>query len=174
MALIPCSECNKEISDQAKACPHCGSPAKKSSASFACGSIVALLILLPVGVMISFASCNSTTSNEYVGGSYSPSIPHDPIRLKGVLIGNAPHRVALVAVDEVSLVEMMEMLDARNSQGVMGLIVQNRGTLLREGTQVRVLLRKTVSGMSAMIYQINVLEGDLAGRTVWTHSYFIP
>jgi rRNA maturation endonuclease Nob1 len=25
MALIPCYECEKEISDQAPACPHCGS-----------------------------------------------------------------------------------------------------------------------------------------------------
>jgi hypothetical protein len=26
MALIPCYECEKEISDQAPACPHCGAP----------------------------------------------------------------------------------------------------------------------------------------------------
>lgn len=26
MALIPCSECGKEISDKASACPHCGAP----------------------------------------------------------------------------------------------------------------------------------------------------
>ena len=29
MALIPCHECGKEISDQAEACPHCGAPVKK-------------------------------------------------------------------------------------------------------------------------------------------------
>lgn len=26
MALIPCTECRKEISDQAFSCPHCGAP----------------------------------------------------------------------------------------------------------------------------------------------------
>ena len=26
MALIQCGECNKQISDQANACPHCGAP----------------------------------------------------------------------------------------------------------------------------------------------------
>ena len=26
MALINCQECNKEISDKVKACPHCGFP----------------------------------------------------------------------------------------------------------------------------------------------------
>jgi len=28
MALMPCSECGKEISSLATACPHCGAPAK--------------------------------------------------------------------------------------------------------------------------------------------------
>src|SRR5216683_1649058 len=28
MALIKCSECNKEISDQAPACPNCGKPTR--------------------------------------------------------------------------------------------------------------------------------------------------
>ena len=26
MALIKCSECGKEVSDKAKACPNCGNP----------------------------------------------------------------------------------------------------------------------------------------------------
>lgn len=30
MALIVCPECNKQISDQAEACPHCGYPIKRS------------------------------------------------------------------------------------------------------------------------------------------------
>lgn len=32
MALIKCSECGKEISDQATACVHCGCPVSKSNA----------------------------------------------------------------------------------------------------------------------------------------------
>ena len=28
MALIECKECNQQISDKAKACPHCGYPVK--------------------------------------------------------------------------------------------------------------------------------------------------
>jgi len=31
MALIPCYECEKEISDKAPACPHCGAPKKKAA-----------------------------------------------------------------------------------------------------------------------------------------------
>ncbi|MBU1630173.1 hypothetical protein KKD88_03805 [Patescibacteria group bacterium] len=36
MALIKCSECNKEISEKATSCPHCGCPvARKSNAPVA-------------------------------------------------------------------------------------------------------------------------------------------
>lgn len=31
MALIQCSECGKEISDQISACPHCGYPVQKQT-----------------------------------------------------------------------------------------------------------------------------------------------
>ena len=32
MALISCSECGKQVSDKAKACPNCGAPISQSSA----------------------------------------------------------------------------------------------------------------------------------------------
>ena len=31
MALIPCYECEREISDKAPACPHCGAPKEERS-----------------------------------------------------------------------------------------------------------------------------------------------
>jgi predicted amidophosphoribosyltransferase len=31
MALINCKECNKEISDQAQSCPHCGAPLQSNN-----------------------------------------------------------------------------------------------------------------------------------------------
>ena len=33
MALIKCPECGREISDKAKACPHCGCPIESSSSA---------------------------------------------------------------------------------------------------------------------------------------------
>ena len=30
MTLIKCKECNKEISDKAKSCPHCGFPIEET------------------------------------------------------------------------------------------------------------------------------------------------
>ncbi len=52
MSLINCSECGKDISDQAKACPNCGMPIKKKGKGFAVASlvlgIIACVYSLPV------------------------------------------------------------------------------------------------------------------------------
>lgn len=44
MALIRCPECNKEISNKANACPHCGH-SKGTPKSYGCGTIILLLII---------------------------------------------------------------------------------------------------------------------------------
>lgn len=55
MALIPCGECSREISDQAVACPHCGmplKPAEKALVSKPAGvflQICALIVFLWAG-----------------------------------------------------------------------------------------------------------------------------
>ena len=40
MSIINCTECGKEISDQAKMCPNCGYPLKKKGKGFAVASLV--------------------------------------------------------------------------------------------------------------------------------------
>jgi hypothetical protein len=44
MALIKCKECGKEISDEAKVCPHCG---KKPGMSMTSAVVIGFLLLLP-------------------------------------------------------------------------------------------------------------------------------
>jgi hypothetical protein len=43
MSITNCAECNKEVSSEAKACPHCGVVAKESSAW-------PYLLLIPLGL----------------------------------------------------------------------------------------------------------------------------
>ena len=38
MALINCDECNKEVSDKAASCPHCGAPIAQAQETKAAGS----------------------------------------------------------------------------------------------------------------------------------------
>lgn len=53
MALKPCHECKKEISDQADKCPHCGAvnmtPVKKAQALLS-------LVILPVALVVIYLS----------------------------------------------------------------------------------------------------------------------
>lgn len=54
MALMPCVECGREISDKAAACPHCGAPvgvvetARESRAPWGCGTLLMGLVAFAV------------------------------------------------------------------------------------------------------------------------------
>ena len=75
MELTACSECSKEISDQAVACPNCGAPREKKSTGgpgFMGWSVILLIALAIIGKVV-----------EQNGGSHStavtsaPSVPQD-------------------------------------------------------------------------------------------------
>lgn len=57
MAIKQCHECNKEISDQAKACPFCGAAKPKS------WMWLKLLIGLPIGLFVFMMIVGNLTSN---------------------------------------------------------------------------------------------------------------
>jgi RNA polymerase subunit RPABC4/transcription elongation factor Spt4 len=52
MALVNCSECGKEMSSEAAACPSCGKPTKKKSQQTQVSGIVIVIILLVVAAAI--------------------------------------------------------------------------------------------------------------------------
>jgi hypothetical protein len=58
MSITNCTECNKEVSSEAKACPHCGAVAKKSS-------VWPYLLLAPLGffVLMMIFAANDPASN---------------------------------------------------------------------------------------------------------------
>ena len=71
MALIRCSECNKEVSDLASACPGCGAPVVKPAnpppqpksigqKNVGCGT----LILVAIGLLILFVAFVNITNPE--------------------------------------------------------------------------------------------------------------
>lgn len=68
MALIRCSECSHEVSDQAVACPQCGAPIKPPSpaapaarsTSTGCLPLIGLLVLVVIGV----AMCGKPTHHD--------------------------------------------------------------------------------------------------------------
>lgn len=62
MALRPCSECKKEISSDAKTCPHCG---KKTGMSTGAGCLVLIIVLVILGAVVG-------QLNKIGGGSSRP------------------------------------------------------------------------------------------------------
>ena len=62
MAMINCSECGKEISDQARTCPNCGHPSDREAKmqkvldtnqqSSRVGCVIVAIIMMIVGILI--------------------------------------------------------------------------------------------------------------------------
>lgn len=82
MALIKCPECNKNISDKAEACPHCGYNLKQKSSKINTGNALEnlkgkwdnkyLLILIVLIVGVYFIFFNSSSQNA-PGGTNEPN-----------------------------------------------------------------------------------------------------
>lgn len=72
MALKPCKECGREISTEAKTCPHCGKqwPTGKPTSPFAIGC----LGLLGLAVVGSLMSTGGSSSNTSAGSTPSPAL----------------------------------------------------------------------------------------------------
>lgn len=145
-----------------------------------CVVVLVGLIIIGVGIATFRAYSNHPVDVFNVPGRNNTVEPQI-VRLKGDQItfpsseGKSRHSaVVLVAVDEQSLTEMMIYLHAGEIRKLFRMIESNRGTLLPSGTQAQVLYRKRVEGTSAEIVNIRIINGDLQGRSVWTHSFFVP
>ena len=66
MALTKCRECSKEVSTQAKRCPHCGASVKKSNAGWI-GFLILILFIIVIALITGQSDSNSAknTINEY-------------------------------------------------------------------------------------------------------------
>ena len=91
MAMTTCKECGKQVSSQAKACPHCGAaaPAKKKAKG---GIGKWLLIVFAIGVVVAVLP-----KQDKVKASASPSAPQ---RSQAAPAPDTPKKVEVTATEE--------------------------------------------------------------------------
>lgn len=92
MALKPCKECGKEISTDAKACPHCG---KRSPTQTTISTTTGLLIILALGSL--FALLSSGPSTTPSPALPPPSPPPDTAALRAAQEQRTADSAAAVA-----------------------------------------------------------------------------
>jgi hypothetical protein len=61
MAIIACKECGRDVSDEAKSCPHCGATPKKKG--IGCGTLIVAVILVMIVLRIFNANDPPPSSN---------------------------------------------------------------------------------------------------------------
>lgn len=72
MAIVNCKSCGKEISKNAKVCPHCGEPAPKKT-SLTTWLVLILLIAIGVGMPNNSLSSVAPTPNKIVIAAPTPN-----------------------------------------------------------------------------------------------------
>ena len=93
MALVSCAECDREVSDQAKACPHCGYPLRATSKStetkvvvettqkpwysrdLSAGGCFTVLILFVVIIIVLTDMPSTSTSSRPLASPVQPTQP---------------------------------------------------------------------------------------------------
>jgi hypothetical protein len=98
------------------------------------------------------------------------------VQLKGDTVGfpdgTKSRPVAVVAASEEDLYRMMKSLAASDIDGFFDVIREERGTLLPAGTTAKVLERRRYREFE--VAHIEITSGELKGRRLWTHPFFLP
>lgn len=106
----------------------------------------------------------------------SPRVDERIVRLKGDTIGlgsgQKSNPVVIIATSKQALYEMMRYVASGDVNSFFGVVKNGYGTLVPAGTQVQILGYDSIGESS--VVQVKMLEGELSGRTVWTHSFFVP
>ncbi len=77
MALLKCPECGKEVSDQAKSCPNCGYPLKKSK--FPAWIVLCIIGILVVVIITAVTFSNKPDNGNTANNASSESTASDNI-----------------------------------------------------------------------------------------------
>lgn len=166
MALVHCSECGKEVSDRASACPHCGNPTsgqKKplGQRSFSTGAGCLILIAI-FGTVIGLAGwCAESTSNTSSGSRAAPSSCSSNNCVVRTPTGGES---AVLAVTKESLNEMMS---AGSDRAIAVMVLNGSAFLVPQNTSVSLL------GSGFGVRKVLVLEGATTGRTGWVPAEWV-
>ena len=156
MALRPCTECKREISSEAKSCPHCGkqNPTTKNySIGQGCaGCLVVVIVLWVIGSLAGGpASSPSATQPER---SRSGSCAADKCVVR------APTGAPQVPL-AVSKAAFDEMLSAGSDQATAVMIMNGTVFLVPQNTSVSIVERTFTAR------KVLVTEGAALGRSGW-------
>ena len=180
MALVLCSECGKEVSDRAAACPHCGNPLprgqpkappidgqqkpwyqRRSDGSFSTGAGCLILIAI-FGTVIGLAGwCAESTSNTSSGSrAASDSCSSNNCVVRTPTGGES----AVLAVTKESLNEMMS---AGSDRAIAVMVLNGSAFLVPQNTSVSLL------GSGFGVRKVLVIEGSMTGRTGWIPAEWV-
>ncbi|MBE9175061.1 zinc ribbon domain-containing protein [Synechocystis salina LEGE 06155] len=177
MALINCQECNKEYSDTAKACPHCGFT--KKGGRWGCFWLFWLAIFLGIGfpAMIGALFGNQTETEtsyteepELTESNASTSSPSVTYYLAINADVPAPENPIPVA-DYETMKTLIEAAERNNQAQYNSLLNSPSVSLVYGGGIVYIIDKK--DGLVQVEIMGKSVHGDISGQTRWTSEKFV-
>jgi len=177
MALINCSECGKQVSDQAAACPHCGAPVADRAAGTAKSASgkkesigktkIGCLPLILIGFVVfavwgalDDAERRSTAPNRPAGQTATVGVGQD-----GRVVVNSGSVVVCVTPEAYE--RFVKLAGANDTLGMANLVAEGGAFLVPSGTRVSVIDR----GFERR--EVRILEGQFMGRSGWVTNSMV-
>jgi hypothetical protein len=159
VALKPCRECGKEVSTEAKQCPHCGvgHPTTKSVSSAGCaiGCLGVIVLAILIGVLSQGGNQGSQTQPaESSTCSSSNCVVRAPTRGESVVLA-------------VSKQSLNEMISSGSDRAIAVMVLNGSAFLVSQNTPVSIVDR------AFGVRKVLVLEGPMSGRSGWAPAEWV-
>lgn len=149
MALKICQECSKEISNDARTCPHCGKPQKKKTRW---GLIITISLILFTLIMIIAIAMNKQDGSVSVGE-------------KGFLLSGG--KLVPLAIDEASFDAWISASAAKDDHGQKILLASSRIIGVQNRSPVLVIDQGTFKR------RVRILDGEYKGKSGWVAMEYV-
>jgi hypothetical protein len=171
MSLHACKECNREISSDAKVCPHCG---KKQGTSTGVGCLAVLGILLLGGAISSWLRDNQSTTPQEVVQPKPPAPPLKPPAATETL-GTAKKELASGQPDKVADLVKPLLTDPKYGKEARQLL---NPSILQMKDQLAAPMQRSLFDSGEEVYvkatgpkkETIEFSGPLIGA-VWVHQF---
>lgn len=158
MSLKPCRECKKDVSSEAKTCPHCGvsKPTKGPydiSAGMGCLLVFGLLMLIGfIGSLGDTPSTPAPTESTGVGSDVVLSVNSGKV---------------VVCPTEAAYTEFGKLSAAKDYLGMAKMEAEGRLFTVTSGTKARVISR----GFEKR--EVRIMEGPHFGKSGWVTASLV-
>lgn len=166
MALVNCRACKREISANAKSCPHCGEPAPATNEAAKPNAVASLIAFAVVGIAMfwCWGICGGGGGEREANRRAVESKPMTGDMAK---LRTSSGQAVPVAASEEAHDRMTDLAVADDNVGLAELLATGQAAMTPAGTDCKVI------ETGVFTYEVRIMSGPLNGEAVFVSSDFV-